>query len=249
MPLRNRPRRAWTLVELLVVLGIISLLIALLMPVMSAVRRASRATTCLVKLQQWGAAYTMYTNANRGRSLSSGPYPARLDRGTPPIWWELLQPYHTEITQSLLCPEATDPANYAPSGPFQAWGPQHLWDSPGHIRGTYVGSYGINDALLEWVAAPGDPAAPSVIPRADASNIPLIFDCADWHTYPLNDDPPTLYRRGAPLHGITMAALERHRAGTQVVFVDAHADYVPTAGLWKLRWSADYVPKDVTVRR
>ncbi|HEY7117839.1 MAG TPA: type II secretion system protein [Tepidisphaeraceae bacterium] len=238
-----------TLVELLVVIAIIALLMAILMPVVRGVRRAGRATACLATLHDWGNAYQAYVSANRGHSLSSGPYPTRLDLGMPQVWWELLRPHHPEVTRSLLCPEATEGANGAPTSAFQPWGPEYLWDSPGKVRGSYIGSYGINDHLLEWLPQPGEPPPPSFFPRQEPSRIPLIFDCAAWHLYAANENPPTLYLRGAPLWGITLAALERHWAGTQIVFVDGHADYVPTAELWKLRWSSDFIPRDVQVKR
>jgi prepilin-type N-terminal cleavage/methylation domain-containing protein len=50
-PLRSR-HRAFSLVELLVAIGIITLLLAMLLPVLSRVRHAGRATKCLANLQQ-----------------------------------------------------------------------------------------------------------------------------------------------------------------------------------------------------
>src|SRR3982751_3862460 len=63
------PRRAFSLVELLVAIGIIGLLLALLLPVIGSVRRAANATKCLANVHQWAQAYQMYLSANRGRSF------------------------------------------------------------------------------------------------------------------------------------------------------------------------------------
>jgi len=53
-------RRAFTLVEILVVIGIVALLGAILFPVFSRVREKGRATTCSENLHQIGLAVAMY---------------------------------------------------------------------------------------------------------------------------------------------------------------------------------------------
>ena len=58
-------RRAFTLVELLVVIGIIALLIALLLPALGRARESARATVCLSNLRQVHTALVFYANANR----------------------------------------------------------------------------------------------------------------------------------------------------------------------------------------
>ncbi len=58
-------RSAFTLVELLVVIGVISILIALLLPTLSAVRRAAKDTRCASQLRQLTEATVMYLNDQR----------------------------------------------------------------------------------------------------------------------------------------------------------------------------------------
>lgn len=57
---RAFPRRAFTLLEILVVCGIIALLAAILLPVLGRVREAGRATTCKSNLHQLGLAMQQY---------------------------------------------------------------------------------------------------------------------------------------------------------------------------------------------
>ena len=60
-------RRAFTLVELLVVVGIIALLIAILMPALSAARRHALAINCAANLRTIGHAMQQYANEYKGR--------------------------------------------------------------------------------------------------------------------------------------------------------------------------------------
>lgn len=58
--------RGFSLIELLVVVGIIALLIAILLPSLGRAREQARSALCLSNLKQIGSGMTMYTGSNRG---------------------------------------------------------------------------------------------------------------------------------------------------------------------------------------
>src|SRR3954471_7527391 len=80
-----RPRNAFTLVELLVVIGIIAVLVSILLPTLAKIRRQANTLQCSSNMRQVATALIMYISDNKGRHPPAG---------IPPIaglyqygWW------------------------------------------------------------------------------------------------------------------------------------------------------------------
>jgi len=75
-------RRGFTLVELLVVIGIIALLVSILLPALNKAREDAKRVRCLSNQRQLVMAWQMYASDNKGHIVSSNTpfYPS-----TP--WW------------------------------------------------------------------------------------------------------------------------------------------------------------------
>jgi len=80
----TRKRQGFTLVELLVVIGIIAVLIGILLPSLSKARQSANRTKCLSNIRQLGIGMVMYTQDNKG----SFPFMGGSHRSEDWIWWD-----------------------------------------------------------------------------------------------------------------------------------------------------------------
>jgi general secretion pathway protein G len=137
----RRRRRAFTLVELLCVIGTVTLLLGMLMPALSRVRRAAHAAACMSNLRQWGLATQLYANANHG-------YLPRRGQGVQPtLQIDRLQDWFNALPPMLHMPAYTELA--AAGQLFRPDGTRSIWLCPeaADMGSTNYWSYGMNMGL------------------------------------------------------------------------------------------------------
>src|SRR5947209_16357560 len=82
--IRPRRPRAFTIVELLVVIGIISVLISLLLPAVRRAMKQAKSVQCQSNLRGIGQLLIIYANNNQGVLYPIGSVVKPGDKGYPP---------------------------------------------------------------------------------------------------------------------------------------------------------------------
>lgn len=234
---RRRYRHGLTLVELLVVVGIAAVLIAVLLPALSAARHQSRTLVCLANLRQLQTAFKAYTTQNREQSFEY----AYSDAG---MWMRLLQPYCGCIEVIGVCPEASEPS-FGWGTATQSWG-------PGASLFGHQGSYCFNGWLYRI-----DRVDPGVLwgtrfphanylplTAAQQFRIPTFVDGVWVDAWPSDTERPPATLQGSwdevQNNEMGRVCIDRHRKSVNAAFLDGHAETLPLPTLWELQWSANF---------
>ncbi|MDB5331068.1 MAG: hypothetical protein JWP03_2219, partial [Phycisphaerales bacterium] len=106
MSLRSARRTSenvgFTLVELLVVIGIIALLISILLPALNRARESAKQVQCLSNIRQLGMAVLLYTNEHRQLMPGGAEGPPQMLWDW--VYWDPTSAPYNDLSQCPLAP-------------------------------------------------------------------------------------------------------------------------------------------------
>lgn len=154
----------FSLVELLVVIGIIAILAAFLLPALSRARESGRRASCISNLKQWGSILKMYADENKGSYPPLGVnwkpcdnyYPAYTGCKAQDIWsvpsGVTIYPEYLTDVDLYFCPSANEDPPFTLTGlPFGRWRSNgsldpHLFSDQAHY--AYYGYLAENEQVF-----------------------------------------------------------------------------------------------------
>ncbi len=144
--------RAFTLVELLVVIGIIAILIGLTAPILARARAEGKIAACKGQLHSIGQAFVMYCNESRGRYPPAPVLPSVNPNGMPPLT-DYLAPHVGRQQKVFYCP-----------------GDEEFYktENTSYMYNAEVGLFPIEDTIFYKVFG-------------THSRVPLLWDAANFH--------------------------------------------------------------------
>jgi len=228
---------AFTLIELLVVISIITLLLALLIPVLRSARELSQRTVCLSNLRQLTLAWTAYSDEHDGKLVSGRPFGNHtIGRGRRSAslkgWagWDFSPIRPSSITgpdKGALWPWIKDIDVYrCPRGrPGHALTYATVIAANGcsKVEGTYLGGTGGWDMTESGIRVRGtvlrltkltDIVGPGAAYRAVFIDMGETPTSSDFYVYYLY--PKWMWYSPPPIH---------HRDGVTLSMADGHAEY------------------------
>jgi prepilin-type N-terminal cleavage/methylation domain-containing protein/prepilin-type processing-associated H-X9-DG protein len=242
---------AFTLVELLVVIGIIALLISILLPALSRAREASYQTQCLSNQRQVGLYLAMYANENRGFLPPQNPDFIRAISAATHDYFDI---HYTKGGggKVFYCPTLQPVSLYLfnlGAGSFDSaafnWSPEQHWKTPAAAPSYVIGYFYLGDpvppapgAAVPWwmdINKNGTNRDEYVVKFSEkgAANVAILCDVVNQ-----TSGSPVQQKQRWVLRHPTQT--KNPRGGTNVLYGDGHAATVQRPDM-QLRWCLNNV--------
>ena len=99
----GRQRRAFTLIELLAVIGVIAILAAMLFPLLTSATEKGNKARCMSNLKQWGVGIMLFLSENNGSFPQNGTLSGSLSTTKATAWFNVIPPFMgTEPLSNLV---------------------------------------------------------------------------------------------------------------------------------------------------
>lgn len=235
------PKRAFTLLELLIVIAIIAILVGLLVPALSGVRDAARTIACLSNQRQLGLAWSVYADDFQGYAMPLADSDQHADDTI--YWFGSVgdQTGHVDGHRGFLAPYLEDTLHERSvfECPEQPWGTYSAQGLPRSVTTTY----GYNGYYLCPPKTPGWSTSIAHRPWRRTWEIPmpaelLVFaDTLMEGDPPQNNallDPPMTFNRWSRRWSRNSfpTTVFRHRGDTAVVTADVSARTIKAELEW-----------------
>jgi prepilin-type N-terminal cleavage/methylation domain-containing protein len=226
----GQARRAFTLVELLVVIAVIAILASLLLPALAKSKSQSRRVGCINDQRQLILAWNLYALDHEG-TLTPNGHANPEDHAAPKNWvagdTHFYLPAYTN-TQFLLDPNYAAFGDYVKSASvFKCPEDRSVLKRDGARSAAHVRSYALN-AYLGWTGDVGElDAGYKVFMKSsdlDAASPAELFAFQDVHPDSLCMPAFVVYMPGNSVDGFYHYPSGLHRGSGVLTFVDGHAE-------------------------
>lgn len=247
----REPERAFTLVELLVVVAIIALLLALLSPTLSRSRRLARRAVCTSHLHQIGVGHHTYASSHNGTWIPTVSGQRQ--------WWTTSLIRYIGSRDILFCPEATQMVVAPELGLLMIGGRHTGWFDGRQYPSDPLdqGSYGQNMWLNHFELSIQNWAQPKELHFGGTAGsvpfgelVPVVGECHWVGGYPRDTDVPWDFEWDQVMysgHMLNRFTMNRHEGRGGLVFLDGHAGLVRLSDMWGLIWHKNGQPRDVVL--
>jgi prepilin-type processing-associated H-X9-DG protein len=220
-------RRGITLVEVLVVIGVIGLLVGLTLPAVQQIRGAAARSSCLNQLRQLGLAFQNY-HSTLGRLP---PVPAQPDNRKDPAvelgWMASLLPYVDQdplYRQSVsACSQDSNPLHNPPHTAFAVPVPSFICPADPRLKSPLTDDFGVTAAFASYLGIAGSAIGsqkflPGVLGETPGIHMTDILDGTS-QTVVVGERPPPASLRAGWWYPSSIGTLSPPRGPNNLIYL------------------------------